>query len=87
MKRTSSSYVTTLDTWSANDMQELSLIRKTISKVNKRGNEKYRVCVRGRKPIVKRFTKSYQLVSYDYFGNIAGGLANATKLDVYIYNV
>jgi hypothetical protein len=89
MKRTSTSYVTTLDVNSSTDMEMLRTIKKAVSVMNYRNPNKKRVVLRGRKPIVaysyywagKTFTHSY-----DLSGNIVGGLANATKLDVYIYD-
>jgi len=80
MKRTSDSYITTLDPMSVSSMQELDLIRKTISKINKRGFDKFQVSVRGRRPYNK-----VENHSYDRWGNVTGGLANASRLDVYIY--
>jgi hypothetical protein len=91
MKRISNSYVTTLDPMSANDMQTLEMLRKTVSMMNKlHGNKAQRVVVRGRRPIAKKevhniYTGKTRVLSYDYSGNVVGGLANASQYDVYIY--
>ena len=89
--RKSSSYVCTLDVYSVADMLDLALIRKTVSVSNKLTKNKNRVVVRGRKPVVKmHYNGTYNStkgpVSYDFGGNIVGGLANATVYDVYIYD-
>lgn len=96
MKRASTSYVTTLDVNSATDMEILKNIKKSVSVMNYRNPNKKRVVLRGRKPAVKMLAPVYWrhwvhapaigAVSYDNFGNIVGGIANATKLDVYIYD-
>lgn len=92
--RNSESFVCRLDVQSAADMQKLQDIRKSIAVSNQiLGHQKLRVEVRGRKPFVKMpaqdgwYKKSSgNPVSYDPHGNIVGGLANASVLDVYIYN-
>ena len=100
MNRTSTSYLCTLDVNSASDMADLALIRKTVRISNKiiksrtlmnNVHIQQRVVVRGRKPVIKMkvngmYTRSKGPVSYDQGGNIVGGLANATMLDVYIYD-
>jgi hypothetical protein len=90
--RTSTSYVMTVDVNSAIDIQQLDIIKKAVSIANKNRKDKQRVVLRGRKPLVKMVAKggyyypgSVRLVSYDWGGNIVGGIKNATKLDVYIY--
>ena len=90
-KRTSTSYLCTLDVNSSFDMQQLELIRKTVKVSNYRLANKKRVVIRGRKPAVKaqivdRWTGKTRVLSYDWAGNIVGGIANATKIDVYIYD-
>ena len=75
-------------------------INKVVSKSAK-SNIKHRIVVRGRKPVVKMITKagyatppshgvtqwspSRGPVSYDWGGNIVGGIKNATILDAYLY--
>ena len=91
MKRASTSYVTTLDVNSSADMEILQNIKKAVSVMNFHNPNKKRVVLRGRKPIEKQtiFLRSQNRTlnrSYDWAGNIVGGLANATKLDVYIYD-
>lgn len=81
MKRKSESYLTTLDTQSVYDMSTLNIIKNAIRASNKGSKFKKRVVLRGRKPEVKINGKSY-----DWGGNIVGGISNATKLDVYIYD-
>ena len=78
--RKSASYVTTLDVQSVSDIQTLATIKATIKAVNAFSQNKKRVVLRGRKPISKIY------YSYDRGGNIVGGLRNASKLDVYIYD-
>ena len=92
-KRNSTSYVTTLHVDSAADMMQLALIRKTVKTTNKFAAQKKRVVIRGRKPAVKMQVPdgwihkgSCGLVSYNCFGNIVGGIKNATMYDVYIYD-
>jgi hypothetical protein len=94
MKRRSQSYVCTLDTKSVADMQQLDAIRKAINCGNNAvkwtGNRPLRVVVRGRKPfekltVINRWTGKPSTVGYDLAGNIIGGIANASKLDVYVY--
>jgi len=90
MKRISNSYVTTLDPMSANDMQTLEMLRKTVRMMNELARDTKRVVVRGRRPIVKKevhniYTGKTRTLSYDYCGNVVGGLANASSYDVYIY--
>ena len=89
--RKSNSYVTTLDVNSASDMQTLETIKDTIRAVNAFSSKKKRVVLRGRKPIVKGRSVNYwsgkvRYGGFDRAGNIIGGLANASKLDVYIYD-
>jgi len=90
--RTSKNYIMTVDVNSAVDIQQLDIIKKAVSIANKNRTDKQRVVLRGRKPLVKMVAKggyyypgSVRPVSYDWGGNIVGGIKNATKLDVYIY--
>lgn len=88
--RTSTSYVTTLDPLSAVDMEQLSAIKKSVQITNLNSPLKYRVVLRGRKPIVKGRSVNFwsgkaKIGGYDWAGNIVGGIKNATKYDVYIY--
>lgn len=86
--RTSASYVATLNPLSEKDMSKLDSIRAKVSLQNKDNDVKYRVIVRGRKPIAKAkiMTPSgLRTRSYDGMGNIVNGRVNAKKLDVYIY--
>ena len=85
----SAAYIGTYDTSNKSDMDKLSELRKSVALLNKTdafGMHRYtgtfremRVCARGRKPIIKSGP------SYDWGGNIVGGLSNAGEYDVYIY--
>lgn len=97
--RESDSYIGTFDVECASDMLELEEVKAMVRNMNrdlkKAGFDyKFRVCLRGRKPAKKMMPnpspwsfiptpKTPQ--SYNYFGNIVGGIANATKIDAYIY--
>ena len=94
--RKSDSYIGTFDVQSVSDMQQLSDLRQMVTSLNKMLKNKtgktFRIVVRGRKPAVKMpvsrgwFTPASRgPVSYSYGGNIVGGLANATRLDAYLY--
>lgn len=94
--RQSDSYLGTFDVQSVADMQQLSDLRQMVKNLNKMLKNKtgktFRVVVRGRKPAVKMAVPggyctpaSKGPVSYTWGGNIVGGLANATKLDAYLY--
>jgi hypothetical protein len=86
-KRTSGNYVATLHVGSVVDMQELALIRKTVKVSNQFAERQKRVVIRGRKPLIKRQrNRTGNFVSYDFGGNIVGGIMNATVYDVYIYD-
>ena len=91
MKRTSTSYIFTADINSASDMLQIEELRKAIKSLNTISDKKKRVVLRGRKPLVKMdkynpYTGKMSKLSYDWAGNIVGGIANATKIDVYVYN-
>ena len=94
--RESDCYLGTFDVSSTKDMEQLSYLRDMVRNMNKmfkrETGKTFRICVRGRKPIVKiKLASGYITpaskgpVSFDYSGNIVGGLANATRLDAYIY--
>ena len=92
MKRTSKNFIVRLDTQSSDDMIKLQDIRKSVSVMNRMSAQKFRVDVKGRKPIQKgvirnQITGRVIVGSYGYGGNIAGGLANAQFYDVYIRKV
>lgn len=94
MKR-SPNYVTTLSAQSYTDVEILENIRKSVKAMNEifkyeRNGKKYRVCVKGRKPferqeVIDRWTGKRSFRSYGQGGNIVGGISNAQKYDVYIY--
>ena len=79
MMRYSTTYVTTIDFMSTSDMEKLQAIRASVRVLNSLTKDKFRVCLRGRNPILK-VNKSY-----DRGGNIVGGINNAQRADVYIY--
>lgn len=99
MKRTSTSYIGTFDPLCAGDIFEIENLKKAIKAVNEtnkmmKNDQRFRVVLRGRKPIEKQVINTMpwgtglrkeSKVSYDYFGNIVGGIANASKYDVYVY--
>ena len=91
MERKSSSYVFTADVNSVSDMEKLEAIKQAVRVVNKTAYINKRVVLRGRKPLKKKevfnfYTDQKSVRSYDFGGNIVGGIANATMIDVYIYD-
>ena len=91
------SYVGTFVTTHYYDMQKLQALRESVSLMNKTDafwgtypdyqKRQKRVVARGRKPIVKMKTRgSKGLVSYEWGGNVVGGIKNAGEVDVYIYD-
>lgn len=98
MNRLSESYIATLKTLDKNFDEDLKIIKERVKKMNLDEKEvgsdlRYRVCLRGRRPFKKmimnhphyEWMNSPNPVSYDYFGNIVGGLENASEVDVYVY--
>lgn len=94
MVRYSTSYRFTADILSAADMIQIGELKKNISALNKISKQKYRVVLRGRKPLQRQVVSIAPSIyrnsemrerSYDYFGNVVGGLANASQIDVYVY--
>ena len=95
--RVSENFVITLKTLDKNfdvDIQSLRHRVKRINLVEKEAgsNTRYRLTLRGRRPFKKMISKPHWIfgaspnpVSYDYFGNIVGGLENASEVDAYIY--
>lgn len=89
--RTSGNFVMTIDPLSAADMEKLQAVKLAIKAVNTYNKNKKRVVLRGRKPITKKIIHNFWTGSagyrgYDWAGNVIGGLANASKMDVYIYD-
>jgi hypothetical protein len=91
-RRTSESFVCRLDVQSATDMEKLQVIKSAVSAMNRQVDRKLRVVTKGRKPFVKMKAAggffnppSKNPVAYDVFGNIVGGIANASMIDVYLY--
>lgn len=86
--RTSNAYVATLNPMSMSDMLSLDALRAKIARQNKTSDKKLRVVVRGRAPIAKFTVETGtggRTFGYDGYGNIVNGLANAQRLDVYVY--
>jgi len=90
--RKSTSYVCSLDPLSCVDMEILNSIKRSVKVLNAAvkwedaghwGLVKKckRVAVKGREPIEKVNGKGY-----NWSGDIVGGLANAQRFDVYIYD-
>ena len=79
--RRSKSYVDTLIPRDYDDEEKLRGIKAAVSVINATSTKKKRVVLRGRKPIWKIDNKSY-----DWGGNIVGGIRNASVVDVYIYD-
>lgn len=92
------SFIGTFSRDSDDDMQDLEMVRHMVSRFNgwlkqSKIDKRYRVVIRGRKPYKKmkavhphyRFCNSKGEVSYDYFGNIVGGIKNASVLKAFIY--
>jgi hypothetical protein len=81
----------------AGDMLELEKIKGTVKHMNsllKEGEIKdklgrdvrYRVELKGRKPIEKKINpRTGNEYGYRKFGDIVGGIANASEIDAYIY--
>jgi len=74
-------------------MENLVMIKKVVKSINYRNPNKKRVVLRGRKPAVKMIVQNHWIhkatpnpVSYNWAGNIVGGIKNATKIDVYVYD-
>ena len=99
--RSSKDYLGSIYTEDAASMLQLEDLRRMIKNLNtdlrnfkakdKRGNPiQFRVCIRGREAI-KKGSCSHWLFgkadnrSYDWGGNCIGGIANASRLDVYLY--
>lgn len=91
------SYVGTFVTSHSGDMEKLQALRESVSLMNKTDafwgtypdylKRQKRVVARGRKAIVKMKTRgSKGLVSYEWGGNVVGGIKNAGEVDVYIYD-
>lgn len=77
-------------------IESVSLLNKTDGFGYYPSGEKIqmRVCKRGRKAITKMIAEptyygyggSKGPVNYNYFGNIVGGIKNASEVDVYLYH-
>lgn len=84
----SNAFFATLNPLSMQDMLQLDALRANISRINRGSEKKFRVVVRGRKPIAKVTIETGtggRTFGYDAMGNIVNGRANAQRLDVYVY--
>lgn len=71
-----------------NDQAILRAIRKLVKEGNRSSGQKKKVVLRGRRPLQKRLNPvTGRSVSYDFSGNIVGGLKNASEVDIYVYRV
>lgn len=82
--RTSTAYIGTFNAADGLDMIQLDEVKTMVKGMNRMLREdgshyQFRVVIRGRKPVVKNGA------SYDYHGNIKGGIGNASRVDAYIY--
>lgn len=95
--RKSTSFIGRFDFRSPGDMAELEMVKNMVRTFNNFQKERgdgyrWRVCLRGRQPFKKmKVERGYYTpgsvgeVSYNYHGNIVGGIRNASCVDVYIY--
>lgn len=95
--RSSDSYIGTFKIGDTKDETALTEVKNMVRHINKSlrqshakdrfGSEiQYRVCVKGRRPVHKELNpRTGNLVSYSKFGDIVGGIRNATFVDAYIY--
>lgn len=98
MKRTirsSTAYVRTVTFSDESDMFWLKELRTATSATNaslrKIGQRPFRIRLALRAPIKKQVIRNFytgqtRLAGYDWGGNVVGGIANAAKADVYIYD-
>ena len=95
--RVSESFIGTFKTLDKNFDGDIESLRLRVKGMNADEKEagsdlRYRLVLRGRRPFKKMISKPHWIfgassnpVSYDYFGNIVGGLENASEVDAYIY--
>ena len=99
--RTSKDYMGSIMAQDAAGMLQLEDLRRMVKNLNtdlrKFGAKdrdgdliQFRVCVRGREPFEKGSCSHWLFGkadnrSYDWAGNCIGGIANASRLDVYLY--
>lgn len=98
--RVSESFIGTFKTLDKNFDGDILSLRLRVKGMNADEKEagsdlRYRLVLRGRRPFKKMILDrastwgwipvSRNPVSYDYFGNIVGGLENASEVDAYIY--
>ncbi len=95
--RISSSYIGTFKRGNSEDEKALTEVKNMVHYINKclRQSDakdrfgaliQYRVCVKGRRPYKKFFNKlTGRMNSYNFAGDIVGGIKNASEVDAYIY--
>lgn len=96
-KQRSDAWVGRFDVNCSGDMLELEKFKDTVKYMNKLLKEsgvvnrfgrpvRYRVECKGRKPVEKRINpRTGNEYGYKKFGDIVGGIANASQIDAYIY--
>jgi len=88
-KYKSTSYIGSFKIDDEEDQKELKSVKRMVAWANRSMKERgdtyrYRVCLRGR--YAKNKMKiGNSIVSYNYSGNIVGGLENAKEVRCYIY--
>jgi hypothetical protein len=97
LERNSKSYMLTVSTSSDSDILLLDRIRARVKQINKNLREadvktgsgeslQYYINCRGRVPLSKKINQQTGAeYSYNYSGSIVGGLKNASRMDVYLY--
>lgn len=92
--RNSTAYSVTLNLFDEHDMMWLKQVRDLMRKTNKTlrkvGKNPMRIRLALRDPIRKvtywnKWTNRKNTCGYDFGGNVYGGINNARKADVYIY--
>jgi len=98
-KQRTEAYITTLDTQCSGDMLQLQMLRNMVKQFNSElkyagaknrwGRDlRYRISVKGRKPINKvKHPRTGQLRGFTSHGDVIGGLGNAGAYDVYMHQV
>lgn len=80
--RFSNNYIGSAYTNDPNYDQYLAEAKATLKAAQAASNKKLRLVKRGREPFKKQGT-----LSYDWGGNVVGGLKNASRIDFYIQKV
>lgn len=84
-------YIGTFERDNSADMEQLDMVKHMVSRFNSwlklsGSDQRYRVCLKGRKPYKKMKTPTSKgPVSYNYWGTVVGGIDNASVLKAYVY--